>query len=190
VLTIGLCFRDTRLMVSEEDGNGEAAVQQEAKREEQTPVEIKIPVVEETREEAKEEPKEEKVEVQIEETPVVEDIAVTEEPTEQPVVTDEPAEEDEVTEEPSEEPTEQPIVEDEVKDVKVTVRLLNTGDIYIGDTVRLEATVVTELEYSLAWQINDGNGWRNVPGETSEIYSFVVNAENAKYQYRAVVIIP
>ena len=138
----------------------------------------------------------------VEETPdVTEEPApeATEEPapeaTEEPApeVTEEPAPEateesaPEATEEPAPEATEEP---EFVFTGKVGVRMLNTGDIYLGDTVVLMAVVLdANAEYTISWEVcKDGLNWETIQ-ENADHYTFVVTEENAGYAYRAVLTV-
>ena len=57
---------------------------------------------------------------------------------------------DVTTEEPTPEATEEP---EFVFTGRVGVRMLNTGDIYLGDTVVLQAVVVDAIaEYTISWE--------------------------------------
>ena len=131
--------------------------------------------------------------------PVEETPDVTEEPapeaTEEPApeVTEEPAPEateesaPEATEEPAPEATEEP---EFVFTGKVGVRMLNTGDIYLGDTVVLMAVVLdANAEYTISWEVcKDGLNWETIQ-ENADHYTFVVTEENAGYAYRAVLTV-
>ena len=94
---------------------------------------------------------------------------------------------DVTTEEPSPEATEEP---EFVFTGRVGVRMLNTGDIYLGDTVVLLAVVVdANAEYTISWEVcKDGLNWEAVAWGM-ESYSFVVTEENAGYAYRAVLTV-
>ena len=127
----------------------------------------------------------------VEETTVASDpvddtvIEVTED-----VTTDEPAPEateDVTTDEPAPEATEEP---EFVFTGRVGVRMLNTGDIYLGDTVALLAVVVdANAEYTISWEVcKDGLNWEAVAWGMNS-YSFVVTRENAGYEYRAVLTV-
>ena len=93
---------------------------------------------------------------------------------------------EETTEVPAEETTE----EEFVFTGSVAVRMLNTGDIYIGDTVILHADVSNaNAEYTISWEVcEDGIHWETVKSGTED-YSFVVTEENAGYAYRAVLTV-
>ena len=91
--------------------------------------------------------------------------------------------EDVTTDEPAEEPG-------FVFTGRVGVRMLNTGDIYLGDTVALLAVVVdANAEYTISWEVcKDGLNWEAVAWGMNS-YSFVVTRENAGYEYRAVLTV-
>lgn len=95
---------------------------------------------------------------------------------------------DVTTEEPAEEPA--PEETEFVFTGRVGVRMLNTGDIYLGDTVVLQAVVVdANAEYTISWEVcKDGLNWEAVAWGM-ESYSFVVTEENAGYAYRAVLTV-
>ena len=147
------------------------------------PVEETPDVTEEPAPEATEEPAPEATEEpapEVTEEPAPE---ATEEPT--PEATEEPA--PEVTEEPAPEAAEEP---EFVFTGRVGVRMLNTGDIYLGDTVVLLAVVVdANAEYTISWEVcRDGLNWETVQ-ENMDHYTFVVTEENAGYAYRAVLTV-
>ena len=113
------------------------------------------------------------------------------------VTPDAPAAEDESeetaevpAEETTEETTEETAEEEFVFTGSVAVRMLNTGDIYIGDTVILHADVSNaNAEYTISWEVcEDGIHWETVKSGTED-YSFVVTEENAGYAYRAVLTV-
>ena len=108
----------------------------------------------------------------------------TSEPTSEPTAdpTEEPTAEP--TSEPSAEPTERPAFTGTVE-----IKLVNTGDIYFGDTVTLRAVVRdANTAYEIRWECNDGNGWEEIEDEDEMEYDFVVTEENAKLEYRVVLI--
>ena len=94
---------------------------------------------------------------------------------------------DVTTEEPAPEATEET---EFVFTGRVGVRMLNTGDIYLGDTVVLQAVVVdANAEYTISWEVcKDGLNWEAVAWGMNR-YSFVVTRENAGYEYRAVLTV-
>ena len=94
---------------------------------------------------------------------------------------------DVTTEEPAPEATEEP---EFVFTGRVGVRMLNTGDIYLGDTVVLQAVVVdANAEYTISWEVcKDGLNWETIQ-ENADHYTFVVTEENAGYAYRAVLTV-
>ena len=94
---------------------------------------------------------------------------------------------DVTTEEPAPEATEET---EFVFTGRVGVRMLNTGDIYLGDTVALLAVVVdANAEYTISWEVcKDGLNWEAVAWGMNS-YSFVVTRENAGYEYRAVLTV-
>ena len=109
-------------------------------------------------------------------------------PVEESAVTSAPVEETpDVTEEPAPEATEEP---EFVFTGKVGVRMLNTGDIYLGDTVVLMAVVLdANAEYTISWEVcKDGLNWETIQ-ENADHYTFVVTEENAGYAYRAVLTV-
>ena len=115
-----------------------------------------------------------------------------------------PAEEKPAEEKPAEEkaaeekPAEEKVVEEKPVEKKaaftgtVTVKLVNDGQLYYGDTVTLKAVVKdANADYSIRWQIKKpgSDEWKTVSGETSKTYSFTVNENNAEYAYRAVLVV-
>ena len=112
----------------------------------------------------------------------------TSEPTSEPTAdpTEEPTAEP--TSEPSAEPTEAPAKPTAFTGT-VEIKLVNTGDIYFGDTVTLRAVVRdANTAYEIRWECNDGNGWVEIEDEDELEYDFVVTEENAKLAYRVVLI--
>ena len=110
-----------------------------------------------------------------------------------------PAEEKAAEEKAAEEkPAEEKVVEEKPVEKKaaftgtVTVKLVNDGQLYYGDTVTLKAVVKdANADYSIRWQIKKpgSDEWKTVSGETSKTYSFTVNENNAEYAYRAVLVV-
>ena len=110
-----------------------------------------------------------------------------------------PAEEKPAEEKAAEEkPAEEKVVEEKPVEKKaaftgtVTVKLVNDGQLYYGDTVTLKAVVKdANADYSIRWQIKKpgSDEWKTVSGETSKTYSFTVNENNAEYAYRAVLVV-
>lgn len=116
---------------------------------------------------------------------------VTAEPTVE--VTAEPTVEP--TAEPTEAPADMPVVEDEPIETvpgaegTVEIRLVADGDIYLGDTVKLVATVEGyTVAYTLQWQYNDGSDWRDIAGETGDTLEIEVTEENAAWEWRIAVM--
>ena len=69
------------------------------------------------------------------------------------------------------------------------IKLVNTGDIYFGDTVTLRAVVRdANTAYQIRWECNDGSGWVEIRDEDELEYDFIVTEENAKLAYRVVLI--
>lgn len=104
------------------------------------------------------------------------------EPAEQPA--------EETAADSAEEPAEEtaPAEEAEETEISVEVRLTNKGDLYYGETAELEAVVDGAEVYTIQWQYNDGEGWKDISGATGEKYEFTLDEENAEYEYRALVI--
>jgi len=72
---------------------------------------------------------------------------------------------------------------------EVEVKLVN-DEVYFGDEVTLKAVVSSSngAAYSLQWQMDNGNGWEDISGETGSEYRFTVDEQNAEYSYRVVVV--
>lgn len=69
----------------------------------------------------------------------------------------------------------------------VKVRILNKGDLYYGDTIKLQAMVKNVADgYTLQWQQNNGNGWEDIPDATESVYEFIITEESAT-DYRVIV---
>ena len=127
---------------------------------------------------------------------------VTVQPTAEPTVeaTVEPTAEPtaEATVEPTAEPTAEVTVQPTVEATEtpavpftgtVEVELVNTGDLYYGDTITLRAVVRNaNTAYAIRWESNDGNGWVEIKGEDKDEYKFIVTEENADLEYRVVLI--
>ena len=93
------------------------------------------------------------------------------------------------TPEPAVEPTAEPTAEPFTGTVEI--KLVNTGDIYFGDTVTLRAIVRgANTDYEIRWEANDGAGWVEVRDDDrkDDELTFVVDEDNAKYDYRVVLI--
>lgn len=41
--------------------------------------------------------------------------------------------------------------------------------------------------WTIQWQVNKGDGWEDLSGETSETYKFNINETNVRYKWRVVV---
>lgn len=129
-------------------------------------------------------------------------VEVTVQPTAEPTVeaTVEPTAEPtaEATVEPTAEPTTEVTVQPTVEATEtpavpftgtVEVELVNTGDLYYGDTITLRAVVRNaNTAYAIRWESNDGNGWVEIKGEDKDEYKFIVTEENADLEYRVVLI--
>ena len=158
-------------------------------------VEAPAPAEEKPSEPAAEKPAAEKPAA---EKPAEEKPAEEKAPEEKPA--EEKATEEKATEEKAaeEKPAEEKVVEEKPVEKKaaftgtVTVKLVNDGQLYYGDTVTLKAVVKdANADYSIRWQIKKpgSDEWKTVSGETSKTYSFTVNENNAEYAYRAVLVV-
>ena len=60
-----------------------------------------------------------------------------------------------------------------------------------GETILLTSklTGFEGIDYSLQWQRNDGNGWKDVEGATEGKYEFEATLENIQYTWRLAVTI-
>lgn len=54
----------------------------------------------------------------------------------------------------------------------------------IGSQIQLTAVITGYVEPSYQWQYYDGNGWKNIDGETSSVYLLNVTEENSSYRWR------
>ena len=68
--------------------------------------------------------------------------------------------------------------------------VMENDEVWLGDVVVLKAIIDNPngAAYSLQWQVDDGAGWKDLSGETSDSLSFTVTEQNAEYAYRVVVI--
>lgn len=68
--------------------------------------------------------------------------------------------------------------------------VMENDEVWLGDVVVLKAIIANPngAAYSLQWQVDDGAGWKDLSGETSDSLSFTVTEQNAEYAYRVVVI--
>ncbi|MCQ2437662.1 MAG: hypothetical protein MJ099_04640 [Clostridia bacterium] len=187
VVVVGLGFfsRDVKLKASEDDGSVTAVEQQEVRVEETKPVVVEVPKAEPA---PAPEPKQEEPAP----APAPEPEAKQEEPAPapEPEVKEEPVAEPEVQPEPVvEEKTEEPAPVEAFKEYDVTVRLATTGDLYVGDTVKLKADITggSGAAYTIRWQYNKGQGWNDIANEDEDVYDFEMTEENAEYQYRVVL---
>lgn len=191
VVGLGYYSWDRNLKASEDDGTTTAVEQQQESESE--PVEVVVPAKEEatavpvTEAPVTEAPVTEvpATEVPVTEAPVTE-VPVTEVPVTEAPVTEAPATEVPVTASP--EPTPEATAEPVPAELSVSVRMRNSGELYFGDTVELQAVVTggEGVAYSLQWQYDDGSGWKDIAGACGAIYSFTVDEENAGYAYRVV----
>ena len=134
----------------------------------------------------------------VEEKPA-EEKATEEKATEEKATEEKPAEEKAAEEKPTEEKaTEEKVAEEKPVEEKVaftgtvTVKLVNDGQLYYGDTVTLKAVVKgANADYTIRWQLKKpgSDEWKTISGETSKTYSFTVNEDNAEYAYRAVLVV-
>lgn len=82
-----------------------------------------------------------------------------------------------------------PVVVPETFTGSVKVELVNKGDLYFGDEIILRAKVEhANMPYELRWEVLEGKEWKPIPNEDKAEYRFIVDEENAKLQYRVVVI--
>ena len=112
---------------------------------------------------------------------------VSSEPTAQPTTEPTPDPTTEPTIEPTADPTTEPAAEATPVPftAEVEIELVNKGAIYFGDEVTLRAVVKNATAaYAIRWEVNDGNGWKEIQGENGDEYEFVVTEENAGYSYR------
>lgn len=71
--------------------------------------------------------------------------------------------------------------------ISVNVKVMNEKIRY-GEEVVLAANVTgVKGEYSLQWEVNDGNGWHVIEGANDVYYTYVITKENAHYTYRVFV---
>lgn len=95
---------------------------------------------------------------------------------------------------PEETPAEEAVAEvaaDPFQNARISISLLNDGELYYGDVAKLWAQVSGVEEngsYRIQWQTDDGNGWVDIPGATGPSYNFSLNGSNATRPYRAVMI--
>lgn len=73
--------------------------------------------------------------------------------------------------------------------VKVEMKT-KAKDLRYGEEVTLKAVVKggKNVNYTLRWEVNDGNGWTVVENENGKTLSFTLTEEAAMNQYRAVVV--
>lgn len=60
-----------------------------------------------------------------------------------------------------------------------------------GDSIALQAVLegYDNVPYSLQWQLNDGNGWQDIPGANSSLYSFTLDDESEHWNLRVAVAV-
>lgn len=215
VIVGGMCYLsfDYRLTASEGDGSSTAVEQQQAVEAAAKPVEVIVPAkpAAEATEKAseKEAEKTTAIEAEAPDTETPENRSEAEETVSKETVAEETIPEETAvaidTEIPA--PTSAPIVSEApvetqapaklespaetqapAPEISVKVRLNNRNQLYFGDRAELEAIVEGAEVYTVRWQYNDGRGWQDIIGKTGNKYRFTLDEENAKYEYRALVI--
>jgi len=89
--------------------------------------------------------------------------------------------------------TEEPVAEEpaEIDFSKLKVEIDSNLDEVVmeGEEIRLTSilTGFEGLTYSLQWQYNDGEGWKNIEGATEDTYTFIVDDNNIGYEWRLMV---
>ena len=71
------------------------------------------------------------------------------------------------------------------------IELVNTGDIFYGDEVTLEAVIENAtMAYTIRWEYDDGgeDGWQEIANEHGTRYKFIVTEENIGFDYRVVLL--
>ena len=83
---------------------------------------------------------------------------------------------------------EAPAAEEEIVRT-ANIRLACSADVDFGSTIKLVAELdgFEGAEYSLQWQINNGNGWQNIDGANDSSYSFELTENNMEATFRVVV---
>ena len=71
---------------------------------------------------------------------------------------------------------------------QVELTLANNGTSEYGSRITLIASVrgITP-PYTLLWQYNDGNSWRDLDGAQGSTYEYTLSEENKSYTYRVLV---
>ncbi len=112
------------------------------------------------------------------------------------VVIDNPVEDGQATAE-NPEPDGQAAAESPEPDGQMTPERFVTVVSSVGDVVQYGDLIVLtgrltgceNTEYRLQWQVNRGSGWEDLPGEVGERYTFVLDADSYRYQYRLAVTV-
>ncbi|MCL2866788.1 MAG: hypothetical protein FWF47_03390 [Clostridia bacterium] len=63
--------------------------------------------------------------------------------------------------------------------------------LYYGQVIQYTAQLsgFEDTVYTLQWQQDTGSGWGNIPGETQESYSFILDSDNYNWWFRLVAVI-
>jgi hypothetical protein len=89
------------------------------------------------------------------------------------------------TEETTEEATEE-ATKEETADKSVVIAYEILGDnVGVGTQIKLTAVPSGYENPVYQWQCNDGSGWTDIAGATSEVYTLTVTEDNASYRWRA-----
>ena len=125
---------------------------------------------------------------------VSEDVFFTPEPSPIPAVqpplemSDKVVVEEEVVEEP--ESVDDGASKSEQKNPKRSVRIFDegNGEYVLGDTIVLLSKLVGFSDSVVyQWQVDKGNGWRDINGANGASYHFVYSEDNCSYTWRLVV---
>jgi hypothetical protein len=115
-----------------------------------------------------------------------------EETAEEELTEEEAAEEEAVEEEAVEETTEAAeettgeATKEETADKSVVIAYEILGDnVGVGTQIKLTAVPSGYENPVYQWQCNDGSGWTDISGATSEVYTLTVTEDNASYRWRA-----
>ncbi len=78
-------------------------------------------------------------------------------------------------------------VEEPVRTAKI--RLVCDDEVDYGATIKLVAELdgFESTEYGLQWQVNNGNGWKDIDGANASSYSFELSESNMDDTYRVLV---
>lgn len=74
-------------------------------------------------------------------------------------------------------------------DYRVYITFTSNSSLTIGDTMRLHCNLegFSRNTVHIQWEINNGNGWKDIDGATDEDYSCEITEDNSSAEWRVTV---